>query len=579
MDEKPTPKHSDKLRRESIEAKPSDKLRKKPGTSGQVDPKSKPKPKTKAEKEALRQKKAAAKENRQIDKSIRRTEKTGLKLDNAREKLAAQKPQKPPGLGKKLSSAAAFEVKAKIHGKIHEVERENVGTEAAHRFEIVGEHAGHAASRHVKNRIRTRPARRVKKAEKKNIKANADRRFREMAKETPELKSNALKRHFHKKRVQKQFRKQANEAAKKAAKKTGKEAASLTGKAGKAVVNLIKKNPKVILILGMCLLIVVIVQSCAGMMLSIFSGFGSSVIGGTSYLAEDADIDEVELRYTEWETDLYLRALNAESTHGGYDEYRYYIDAPGHDPYALLAYLTAKYDNFTYAAVQAELQSIFNQQYALTFTPSMEIRYRTETRTGTGTNEDGSTYTYTYEVEVPYEWHILTVTLTARSFEGVIMPRLTTQDEQDRYALNMMFKGNRQYVGNPLGFNWLYYVSSNYGYRISPITGAKEYHTGVDVALPVGTQIFAGGAGTVIQSGNNGGYGLAILIDYGNGVQARYAHCSRLYYSVGQTVNAGDVIALSGDTGSSTGPHLHMEVIKDGRFLNPFFFIAGAVEY
>jgi murein DD-endopeptidase MepM/ murein hydrolase activator NlpD len=143
----------------------------------------------------------------------------------------------------------------------------------------------------------------------------------------------------------------------------------------------------------------------------------------------------------------------------------------------------------------------------------------------------------------------------------------------------MMFKGNRQYVGNPLGFNWLYYVSSGYGYRVHPITGVKDYHTGVDVAVPVGTRIFAGSAGTVIESGNNGNYGLAILIDYGNGVQARYAHCSQLNYDVGQTVQAGDIIALSGDTGTVTGPHLHMEIVRNGRHINPFFFMDGTVNY
>ena len=185
----------------------------------------------------------------------------------------------------------------------------------------------------------------------------------------------------------------------------------------------------------------------------------------------------------------------------------------------------------------------------------------------------------TYTVQVPYDWHVLTVTLTAQSFESVITPLLTTQDEQERYAVYLMTKGNRQYIGNPVGFNWLSYVSSGYGYRISPITGEKEYHTGVDIAVPVGTPIAAGGAGTVLESGSNGDYGLAILIDYGNGISARYAHCSQLNYSVGQTVQMGDIIALSGNTGNSTGPHLHVEIIKNGRFLDPFFFMDGTMNY
>jgi len=103
----------------------------------------------------------------------------------------------------------------------------------------------------------------------------------------------------------------------------------------------------------------------------------------------------------------------------------------------------------------------------------------------------------------------------------------------------------RQYVGNPFDYNWLPYVSSKYGYRIHPITGVKDYHTGVDIGLPEGTPIKAGGAGTVLESGNNGNYGLAILIDYGNGITARYAHCSALNFTVGQTVQVGDIMVFS----------------------------------
>ena len=592
---KPSASAKSKFRQESKTSKPSDKLRRDPPprTSGQVDPKpgDRKKPLTAEEKETVRKKKAAAKEDRQIDKSKFRAEKNGKKLDNAREKLANQKPVKPPGAVKTVTGAAGHEVAARIHGKIHEVERDNPGLEAAHKAEIYGEHGTRATSRFIRNRNRTRPARRVRKMEKKNVKANAERRFREMAKENPELKQNALKRHYHKKRVQKQFQKQANEAAKKAAKKTGKETASLAGKAGKAVVNFVKNNPKVIAIIAMCLLLVVIVQSCAGMVMTLFSGFGSSVAGGISYLAEDEDIDEVELRYTEWEIDLLLEARNTEITHTGYDEYIYSLDTPGHDPYALLAYLTAKHDKFTYSVVQAELHDIFSQQYTLTFTPTVEIRTkiethtRTETRIGTTIDGDGNEIEYEYEeeveyeVEVEYEWHILTVMLTARSFTDVISPMLTTQEQQERYAVYLMVKGNRQYVENPIGINWLSYVSSGYGYRISPIDGTKEYHTGVDIALPVGTPIKAGGAGKVLESGNNSSYGLAILINYGNGITARYAHCSQLNYTVGQTVKAGEIIALSGDTGTVTGPHLHAEVIKNGRYISPFFFMHGTVDY
>jgi murein DD-endopeptidase MepM/ murein hydrolase activator NlpD len=139
----------------------------------------------------------------------------------------------------------------------------------------------------------------------------------------------------------------------------------------------------------------------------------------------------------------------------------------------------------------------------------------------------------------------------------------------------MFLHGNRQYVGTPFNFSWLPYVSSYYGYRVHPISGDKDYHTGVDIAVPTGTEILAGGDGVVIETGTNGDYGLAVLVDYGKGITARYAHCSALLVSAGQAVKKGDVIGFVGDTGTSTGPHLHMEVLKNGYTLNPLYFVDG----
>ena len=460
MEKKPTPKPKppapkpktkpepsekpNKFRQESDTAKPSEKLRSKPSsaTSGQVDPKFKAekKPLTKEEREAIRKAKAAAKENRQIDKSKSRAEKSGDRLDNAREKLAAQKPVKPPNVFNRLSQAASGEVAVQAHRKIREVERENVGVEAAHETEILGERAGRAAVRHVKRRIRTRPARRVKKAEKQNIKANAELRFREMAKETPELKNNALKRHLHKKRIQKQFKKQANEAAKKAAKKAGKETASLAGKAGKAVVNFVKKNPKVMLILAIGLLLIVIIQSCTAMTLSLFGGMGGGIIGGTTYLAEDADILAAEAAYADMEADLHYRLDNYATLNPGYDEYRFDLDEIGHDPYVLISILSAFQEGaWAFADVQPMLSTLFERQYILTETVTVETRYRTETSTYTDP-DTGESYTESYEVA--YDYYIITVTL--ENFNLSHLPVYIMSELQlSRYALYMATLGNR----------------------------------------------------------------------------------------------------------------------------------------
>ena len=114
-------------------------------------------------------------------------------------------------------------------------------------------------------------------------------------------------------------------------------------------------------------------------------------------------------------------------------------------------------------------------------------------------------------------------------------------------------------------------VTSEYGYRIHPISGTRKLHAGIDIGAAGGANIVAGDSGTVILSsfGYNGGYGNYVIINHGNGVTTRYAHCSNLYVSVGQTVTKGQVIAAVGSTGASTGNHCHFEVRINGVSQNP----------
>ena len=110
-------------------------------------------------------------------------------------------------------------------------------------------------------------------------------------------------------------------------------------------------------------------------------------------------------------------------------------------------------------------------------------------------------------------------------------------------------------------------VSSPFGMRNGRL------HTGVDFRTPTGTTIKASDGGTVIQAGWNGGYGYCITIDHGNGEKTLYAHLSKINVSVGQSVYKDQTIALSGNTGNSTGPHLHFEIIKNGTYVNPLDYL------
>lgn len=465
----------------------------------------------------------------------------------------------------------------KLHSKVYEVEHENVGTQAAHRAELIGESAyrggkklTHSAYRFARNH----PYRKAAKLEVKSLETDMKLSYQKALRDNPKLTSNPVSRFFQKRSIKKEY----TDAIRKA-KRSGKTAEKAVGavqKTGQVITGIVRKNPVLLLKAGILLLIIFMLLALLSMCGTLLSG-GTAFLGATSYAAEDTDIEQAELSYTEWETDLQIEIQNAESTHSGYDEYRYHIGDIGHDPFELMGFLTVMYEDFTYDEIQTVLQGIFDEQYNLEYVPEVEIRTRTETRTEIYINpETGQTYTYTYQVEVEYEWHILNVNLTSQSFYNIIAPRMSA-DQSEHFEILMQSKGNRQYVGNPFGFNWLPYVTSYYGYRIHPISGEKDYHKGIDIGVPAGTEIKAGFDGTVTAAGYDaGGYGNYVVIemqkDDGTVIEAKYAHCDSLLVSVGQTVSQGDIIATVGNTGNSTGPHLHLEVVKDGEYLNPIYY-------
>lgn len=107
-------------------------------------------------------------------------------------------------------------------------------------------------------------------------------------------------------------------------------------------------------------------------------------------------------------------------------------------------------------------------------------------------------------------------------------------------------------------------ISSDYGWR-----EYKEYHHGIDIALPSGTDIKAARAGKVVKAGWIGVYGLALVVDHGNGIQTLYGHNQKLLVKVGENVDMGETVAISGNTGRTTGPHLHFEIRLNGKTVDP----------
>ncbi len=113
------------------------------------------------------------------------------------------------------------------------------------------------------------------------------------------------------------------------------------------------------------------------------------------------------------------------------------------------------------------------------------------------------------------------------------------------------------------------WLTSPFGWRISPFTGKKEFHEGVDIAARYGSPIYAPADGIVTFYGRNGGYGNFLIINHGFGIVTRYGHLKGACVKVGQIVHRGQKIAYEGDTGRSTGPHLHYEVLVNGIHVNP----------
>ena len=394
-------------------------------TSGQNVPKS---PKSKFR---------AKSQQEQTAESKLRMEKRGEQLDKAKEKLAKQKPPQKPGPVKKAGRAAGATVHGYVHGKLYEVEHENVGTESAHRSELVGEAALRSTSRYAKKQIREHPAKAVQKAESRRIKATADYQYRATVEAHPEMqKGGAVSRYIQKQKIKRQYAKQAREVAKQTAKAAEKTAVTTEKLAARAVA-FVKRHPVGVLLFLACFLLLVLMQSCMSSVMTIGNGVVGA-IGASTYAAEDADLRGAEAAYCGLEAELQDYLDSYERTHD-YDEYHFELDDIEHDPYVLLSIISAMHEGaWTVDEVQGTLQMLFEKQYILTETVVTERRYYLET--DTWTDEEGNTHTDTYRVY--YDYFICTVTL--ENFNLSHLPiYIMGEDQLSRYALYMATLGNR----------------------------------------------------------------------------------------------------------------------------------------
>ena len=430
-------------------------------TSGQKVPKP---PKSKFHHKSQQQKTAESK---------LRMERRGEQLDKAKDKMAAQKQPKKPGPVKKAGRAVGGGVHGFVHSKLYEVEHENVGTEGAHRSELVGESALRHGSQYVKRQIRQHPAKAVQKAESRYIKATADYYYRKTVEEHPEMRGSALYRYMQKQKIKRQYAKQAREAAKQGA-KAAERTAVTTEKLAARTVAFVKRHPVGVLLFLACFLLLVMMQSCMSSLVTLGNG-AAGAIGASTYAAEDADLLGAEAAYCALEDELRDYLDTYTRTHD-YDEYHFDLDDIEHDPYVLLSMISAWHEGkWRLAEVQDTLQMFFDRQYILTESVVTERRYYIET--DTWTDEEGNTHTDSYRVY--YDYYICTVTL--ENFNLSHLPiYIMGEDRLSRYALYPGCPRKRprrlQRLSAAHGGGWLHGQAGPWRCDLVPCAGAAAGH-------------------------------------------------------------------------------------------------------
>lgn len=322
------------------------------------------------------------------------------------------------------------------------------------------------------------------------------------------------------------------------------------------------------MLFGLFLFISMIMQSC-----SILGGFngGSGMIASTSYMTSDREITVSDELMQELDTDILIEVQNIPKNYPGYDSYRYQVASIGHDPQVLIAYLTAKYGEYSFSEVQDEINRISDEMYDLELVEEIETYIEIEEVEV----EDPETGEITIEeVEVEKTRRILITKLHVKRLEDVLKGKLTGE-QKEHYETLLETKGNFSNLHSPIPSDWKPKVTSLYGYRSDPFTSEKRFHRGIDIADSEGTPLLALFDGTITKvSYDADGYGHYVELTDKEGNMALYAHASRITSSVGQIVKKGDEIAKMGTTGRSTGSHLHLELyLKGGIRVNPYFYL------
>ena len=383
------------------------------------------KPIRKADRAAAKADKAQAK----IRKKQVRQKTVDPKTGKVTTKLVLEDKKKPPSkLSHAVRDAPGDAALGKLHKEIRETEQDNVGVESAHRSGETAE-TGVRLVREGYRSHKLKPYRKAAQAEQKLEKANVNALYQKSLRENPQLASNPISRWQQKQAIKKEYAaaKRAGNTAGGTAKTASKTAKTVKEKAQQAGAFIMRHKKGFLLVGAIFLLICLLLNtmsSCSMMAQSI-----GSAISGSTYPSDDPELVAVEADYAAKEAALQAEIDNIESSHPGYDEYRYDLDMIGHDPHELAAFLSAVLQGYTQSSAQGELERVFSAQYTLTLTEEIQIR--------TYTDEDGDTH--------EYEYRILHVKLESRPISS-LATELLTPEQLEMYQVYRQTLGNKPLI-------------------------------------------------------------------------------------------------------------------------------------
>ncbi len=464
------------------------------------------------------------------------------------------------------------------HGKVAEAEQENAAVEGAHKTEQRAEEVYRYAKSHRRGKVQKRQER-AEKLERRHFRKEVNFEYQKFLEENPQMQKKALQKRLQKERIKREYRKAGQKAAAgKAASQSFWQGKNVAVSAARKLQETAARNAGTLVTVGITALLLLVVMMAVSSCGAMFAEVQSTILAA-SYLSKPQEIDAADLQMTQLELSLQEEIDRIETDYPDYDEYAYNLGEIGHNPFTLIGYLSAAHTEFTADEVESEVQALFDGMYTLTLTPDTETRTRTVTKTGTRPSTDPATgaeteETYEYEEEEEYQVSILRVVLAVIPLEDIVSGRMNAE-QTEIYGMYEETKGLLQVFDSPLRLYWYSYVSSYYGWRKNILTGSGEFHRGVDIAVPVGTAVYAAHDGTVTAAAYDSHYGKYVVIEK-DGYLTKYAHMDSLNVVAGEEVAKGSLIGATGNTGSSMGSHLHIECLYGGEYYNPlFYFEAG----